>query len=298
MTAPRQVLRAATYLVSRRTFHRQFLLRPSAEANELFLFILAVAAKRYGILLHAFCVLSNHYHLVLTDPLAQLPAFEQYLDSLVARAINCAMGRWETFWAPPVYSAVRLVTPEDILDKTAYCLANPVAAGLVRHGSEWPGLWSSPHQIGNGSMEAKRPLGFFRSDGPTPESVSLGLTCPPGFDDAEEFRAQLIRELEKRERQSAREMERDGRSFLGARKVLAQKPTAGPAAGEPRRGLSPRIACRDRWKRMEALGMLSEFRRAHRRAWSEFTKGLREVVFPPGTYWARVVMGARCAAAG
>lgn len=37
-----------------------------------------------------------------------------------------------------------------MLDKIAYVLANPVKAGLVRHGRQWPGLWSAPEQIGAG----------------------------------------------------------------------------------------------------------------------------------------------------
>ena len=52
---------------------------PSRELNELVLYILAVAAERSGILLHAYCFMSNHLHLVLTDPRGTLPAFEQYL---------------------------------------------------------------------------------------------------------------------------------------------------------------------------------------------------------------------------
>jgi REP element-mobilizing transposase RayT len=164
MSLPRQVLPGATYLVTRRCSQRQFLLRPCKLTNEIFLYVLARAVERFGIKIHAFCVLSNHHHIVLTDPDAKLPAFEQYLDSLVARAVNCSLGRWESFWAPPTYSAVRLVTPADVIDKTAYCLANPVEAGLVRRGSEWPGLWSSPEQVGRAPIVARRPAGFFRAE--------------------------------------------------------------------------------------------------------------------------------------
>jgi hypothetical protein len=41
---------------------------------------------------------------------------------------------------------VKLVSARDIVDKTAYVLANPVAAGLVASGSAWPGLWSAPER--------------------------------------------------------------------------------------------------------------------------------------------------------
>ena len=144
MTAPRRIVKGTTYLITRRCFDRMFLLRPSALTNAVFEYALAMTAQRYGIQLHAYCVLSNHWHCVLTDPRGKLPKFQRDLGSIVARALNAAHGRWESFWAPGSYSAVALQTAEDVLDKMAYVLANPVAAGLVRQGAEWPGLWSAP----------------------------------------------------------------------------------------------------------------------------------------------------------
>ncbi len=94
--------------------------------------------------MHAFCVLSNHCHLIITDLDARLPAFMQYLDSLVARAVNASLGRFEGFWATDgSYSAVEPLDPSHIVAKTAYVLANPVAAGLVRRRADWPGLWTA-----------------------------------------------------------------------------------------------------------------------------------------------------------
>jgi hypothetical protein len=39
----------------------------------------------------------------------------RYLNQFVARTLNAAHGRWENFWAPGSYSAVRLVSPEDVV---------------------------------------------------------------------------------------------------------------------------------------------------------------------------------------
>src|SRR5512138_850978 len=143
MSRPRQVIAGATVLVSRRCFQRLFLLVPSDMVNAIVAYVLGVAARRYGVQIHAFCVLSNHLHIVLTDVYGRLPAFAQYFHSLVGRAINASRGREEDFWAPNTYSAVTLISPADVVAKTAYVLANPVAAGLVRSGREWPGLWSA-----------------------------------------------------------------------------------------------------------------------------------------------------------
>jgi REP element-mobilizing transposase RayT len=266
--------------------------------NAILRYVLAVAAKRYGIVLHAFCVLSNHVHIVLTDVKGNLPAFERYLDSLVARSINSLLGRWESFWAPGSYSAVALVSAEDVLAKCAYVLANPVAAGLVRRGSEWPGLWSRPEQIGAGPVAVNRPKHFFRTSGPMPETASIDLVCPTGFASVEDFRRQLVAAVAALEDEAAREIASSGRSFLGVRQVLAQRPEARPAPGEPRRELNPRIAGRDKWKRIEAISRLKSFLADYRTAWLAFTGGRRLILFPQGTYWMRVTFGVRCAAPG
>ncbi len=297
MTAPRQILPGKTYLITRRCTQRQFLLRPSAEVNAIFSYVLALAAQRYGVLVHVVCVLSNHFHLVVTDPHARLPRFEQVLNSLVARAVNALLGRWETFWAPSSYSAVALADPADVVEKSAYVLANPVAAGLVRRGREWPGVWFGPEMIGGGPISIPRPSTFFRKKGYLPESVDLVLSVPPGFSSPEEFRERLQASLAAREEQARHDLASEGRGFLGARRVLEQRPTSRPASVEPRRELKPRVAAYDKWRRIEALSRLAAFVTDYRRAWAAWRAGERTVEFPAGTYWMRVAHGALCAPA-
>ncbi len=297
MTAPRQVLPGVTYLITRRCFDRMFMLRPSPVVNAAFEYVLAAKARQYGILLHAYCVLSNHWHCVLTDTRGRLPDFARDLGSSVARALNAALDAEESFWAPGSYSAVALQTPEDVFDKMVYTLANPVAAGLVRRGAEWPGLWSSPFTLGAEARVVMRPKQYFREKGKTPPSAPLQLVCPKGLGSVEELRRRLAKALAKREERAARDLGELGRSFMGARKVMAQKPFARPATEEPRAGLNPRVASRNRWKRLEAITRLKTFRAEYREAWLAFKAGKREVVFPEGTFGMRVWCGVLCAAA-
>jgi REP element-mobilizing transposase RayT len=272
-----------------------FLLRPSKTTNDLFGYILAVAAKRHSIELHAYCVLSNHFHLVLTDPEGRLPAFEQYLDSLVARSFNALYGRWDYFWTSGSYSAVALITPQDVLEKMTYVLANPVEAGLVRRAKEWPGLWSAPKRIGGAPVQLRRPKHFFREEGPMPTTVRLELTCPPGFESVEALRKALSSALHEREEAAAERIDAEGRSFLGVSRVLAQDHDGRPRTIEPRRVLNPQLACRDKWKRAEAIQRLKKFRDGYRYAWLAFARGVRNIVFPHGTYWMRVMFEVSCA---
>jgi hypothetical protein len=232
---------------------------------------------------------------VLTDPEARLPEFHRDLDALVARAVNCSIGRWEAFWDRNSYSAVRLATPEAIMEKMVYVLANPVAAGLVRRASEWPGLWSDPRLLRGAPVVVEQPKGFFRPNGPLPTAARLRLVPPPGFENDPSFVDTLLEQLRRAEDAAAAELERAGRSFLGVTRVLAQKPNARPAPGEPRRGLDPRVACKNKWKRIEVLLRLRAFRTEYRDALARWRSGVRDVLFPPGTWLMRVQHLVPCA---
>jgi REP element-mobilizing transposase RayT len=298
VTPPRRVLPGTTTFVTRRCSERRFFLRPSCATSEIVLYVLALAAQRYGVCVHAFCVLSNHVHLVITDVEGRLPAFMQYFDSLVARAVNAALGRFEGFWAAAgSYSAVEPLDASDVLAKIAYVLANPVAAGLVKRGAEWPGLWTGPEQIGTTTLTARKPKGFFDPKGYLPETVDLELTVPPCFASGDEFRAQLAAALSELEERHRQELASQGRRFLGAARAMAQSPFARPAPGEPRFALSPRIAARDKWKRIEGLFRMKRFEEQYREARARWCSGIRDAVFPVGTYLMRIMHGVQCAGA-
>jgi len=131
-----------------------------------------------------------------------------------------------------------------------------------------------------------------------PASAPLQLHRPAGFETDQSFVDALSRALRDAEDRIAAEHGREGRSFLGPRRVLAQKPNARPAPGEPRRSVSPRVACRNKWKRIEALLRLAEFGRAYRDALAAWSAGVREAVFPLGTWQMRVQHAVCCAAPG
>ncbi len=296
MTAPRQILPGTVYLVTRRCSERRLFLRPCVLTNAIFLYVLAIAARLHRVEVHALCVLSNHYHLLVTDREARLPAFMQYLDSLIARAVNASLGRWEGFWSSDnSYSAVSHDGTDDIVRKAAYVLANPVSAGLVPTAREWPGLWTAPEQLGTATLVAPRPDVFFSPNGDMPERAELVLTTPRGFASAAEFQSLVAAAITAVEDEKRAELGSDG--FLGVKRVLRQSPFSRPAPGEPRRELNPRIAARDKWKRIEAISRLLDFLHAYRSALKRRREGVLSVVFPAGTYQLRVEHGVTCAPA-
>lgn len=295
MTAPRQILPGAAYLITRRCTQREFLLRPSELTNQIILYVLGVAAQRTGVIVHAYCVMSNHLHLVLTDVYGRLPDFEHFLDGISARAMNRALGRRQGFWDDDGYSAVVLATAVAMIDAAAYVLANPVAAGLVSSGSEWPGLWSGVERIGGAALVAEKPGVFFRKKGPMPAAATLQLAPPTGFT-AEEYRAAVASALAGREAVARAEMAAKKRPFLGARRVLELSTNTRAARPEPRGRFHPVVAARDPSAYFEVLRRIADFVVHYRAARALFIQGVRDVVFPPGTYGLRVSCGVSCAA--
>jgi REP element-mobilizing transposase RayT len=293
MTAPRLLLKGASYLVTRRCLGRRFLLRPGKVPNMVVGYALARAAVSSGVRVHAFCVMSNHVHLVVTDPSANLPSFLQSLDGLVARAINSLYGQYDYFWESSGYNATALGSAEDVLDRCAYVLANPVAAGLVRQARRWPGLWSAPTDIGR-TLEFERPTHFFNPRGYMPERIGLELSVPPGFASPEVFRERLAAALAAREAEATSERV----SFLGRARVLRQRALDRPVSRERHRQLRPRFAARDSGRRLELARRLKTFLAEYGEALEAWREGRRDVVFPEGTYHMRVAHRAACAGAG
>lgn len=296
---PRPIIPGATYLITRRCTQRQFWLHPCALTNQIVRYCVAFASNRYGVQVHAVCVLSNHWHCVVTDPDANLPKFLQWVHEYVAKCINASYGRWENMWSSEQTSIVRLVDDDDVIDKLVYTLANPVSSGLVAHGDSWPGVRSQAGQLVGTNEEVARPPIFFRKNGPMPESCTLTITRPAICEElSDDELACRVSELV-----SAREVSiRDGHArrgvrFLGAKAILKQKPSDSPRTVAAHRNMSPRVAAKNKWSRIEALGRLQSFVDAHAEALRTWCSGIRDVVFPPGTYAMRVHHGVACSQA-
>jgi hypothetical protein len=128
--------------------------------------------------------------------------------------------------------------------------------------------------------------------------AELELVAPPAFGDAMAYCNRLRLELEAVEARARALAAEKGKGFVGETRVLRMRPTSKPVSPEGRWGVRPRVACRDKWKRIEALGRLAAFAEAYRAALRTWRGGRSDVVFPAGTYLVRVTHGVACAPAG
>jgi REP element-mobilizing transposase RayT len=290
---PRRILPGETYLVTRRCYQRTFRLRPCVETNRIFLYCLAFAAERTGVRIHAACVMSNHHHLVVTDVHGVLPIFLRELHRLTAKAINASQGQWENLWAAEPCNVVRLVTEEDVEDKIAYVVANPVAAGLVRRPEDWPGLllW------GERTLHARRPSFYFLEDGACARELVLRIVRPspregaplPG---AREWQERVVKAVSTKVEAAHREVMSGGRIFLGRAAVLASSFVTQARSYERRFDVIPTFSARSDAVRASLRRIERFFRVRYRSALASWRLGVREVAFPRGTWGMVVVHGA------
>lgn len=243
----------------------------------------------------AFIANSNHHHVIVVDVEGRLPIFLEDFHKHLAKHQNAHWGRWENCWSSEKTSVVHLVGSDDVFAKTIYTLTNPAKDYLVEHAHSWPGASSYHATIFGKVLSATRPRKFFNDNGPRPKTVELRCVRPPGFEKlaAGVFSKRVLDAITEVETLAAEERRRTGRTVLGRKAVLAQKPTARPRSHEPRRELDPNIAARDKWPRIEAILSLKAFRDEYknlRRRWL----GGDKVRFPAGTWWLRVYAGVAC----
>lgn len=109
-------------------------------SRSLFLALLGELCHRFGTECHAYCLMGNHYHLLLNTPRGNLSAAMQHFDGLLAQRHNRLTGRDGPLFRGR-YTA-RLVEAERyLLGLSCYIHRNPLGAGLVKRPEDYE--WSS-----------------------------------------------------------------------------------------------------------------------------------------------------------
>jgi len=106
-----------------------------------YLDILESQAEKYGCAVHAYCLMTNHVHLLLTPPkLDSAALMMKHLGQRYAQYVNRTYKRSGTLWEGRYRSS--LVQSENyVLACYRYIELNPVRAQMVEHPSKY--RWSS-----------------------------------------------------------------------------------------------------------------------------------------------------------
>jgi putative transposase len=112
---------------------------------------LAAAAARYGCAVHAYVLMTNHLHLLLTPRAAtSLPRTMQALGRRYVRYVNTVYRRSGTLWEGR-YRAAPIDSEAYFLSCCRYIELNPVRARMVRQARDY--RWSSYRAHGEGAPD-------------------------------------------------------------------------------------------------------------------------------------------------
>src|SRR5688572_10207844 len=106
-----------------------------------YLVALGTYASRFQCAVHAYCLMTNHVHLLVTP--AHAPGCALLMKHLAQRhskRINAKLARTGTLWEGRFHSAL-VASDEYALACYRYIELNPVRAGMVQHANQYP--WSS-----------------------------------------------------------------------------------------------------------------------------------------------------------
>ena len=108
--------------------------------RRFFLRLLDRVVRLDGFVIHAYCLMTNHVHLLVETPGANVARGMQRLLAHYAREHNARAGRHGHLFARRYLD--RLVeTDEHLISTARYLVRNPVEARLCDHPGDWP--WSS-----------------------------------------------------------------------------------------------------------------------------------------------------------
>ena len=118
---------------------------------------IARVVDEYELVCHTYCLMTNHYHLVVGTPDARLSKAMKALNGGYARRFDARHGRSAHVFRNRFRSEL-IDSDEYLLTACRYVVLNPVRAGLCGHPAEWP--WSSYR-----ALAGLEPAPIFLSEG-------------------------------------------------------------------------------------------------------------------------------------
>jgi putative transposase len=158
---------SAFYHVTARGNERKDIFKSRLD-REKFLSYLESATQRYSAIIHAYCLMTNHYHLLVETPLGNLSKIMQHINSSYTSYYNVKRKR-SGHLLQGRYKAILVEADSYACVLSRYIHLNPIRAGIVATPEQYP--WTSYHGYVNSKdrpdwLTTKLILGYF------PESQS------------------------------------------------------------------------------------------------------------------------------
>ncbi len=129
----------ALYHITSRGDRREDIYHDDSD-REGWLAVLAEVCLRHNWVVHAYCLMSNHYHLIVETPDSNLSKGMRHLNGVYTQQFNRGHGLAGHLFQGR-YKAILVQKDAYLLELTRYVVLNPVRARMVGGAGDW--LWSS-----------------------------------------------------------------------------------------------------------------------------------------------------------
>jgi REP-associated tyrosine transposase len=108
--------------------------------REAFLCVLGDVVGRYNWICHAYCLMGNHYHILIETPDGNLSEGMRQLNGIYTQKFNRRHGRIGHVFQGR-FKSILVEKESYLLELCRYIVLNPVRAGIVKRPQDYP--WSS-----------------------------------------------------------------------------------------------------------------------------------------------------------
>ena len=129
----------AVYHITSRGNARQAIFLDDSDRLHI-LDVLLEVVERFGWICYAYCLMSNHYHLLVETPRANLSRGMRHLNGVFTQSFNRRHKRTGHVFQGR-FKAILVEKESHLLEVARYVVLNPVRAKITKHPRQWS--WSS-----------------------------------------------------------------------------------------------------------------------------------------------------------
>jgi len=260
---------------------------------------LAKYQEKYSVDIYAFVMMSNHYHLLANFPLNNRAAFMRDLNSAFSRLTRSHVKEFEggaLFGRR--YRPQAVILEEDYEQTFVYAALNPVNSGLVETLSDYPGYNSYQDAILGEDLEFtlvnqrefhdKRRYNKNLKVEDFTKTYTLKYARLPGYEHMPiyDYQETMFKKIEIRRIEIVQKRRTAGKGFAGTKILLNTKPGTKPQTTKTstRDSVRPLVICVCEKTKKAYLEKYFNVRQAFTEAFKAIRKGIKNALFPPGTY--------------
>ena len=264
--------------------------------------VLAYLAKYqevYGVVIYAFILMGNHYHMVAQFPKGNRhrfkKAFNRIFSNILKRHVKCYKGGhvWGRRYRPQA-----LPRPQDIEHWFFYTSLNPISSGLVTSIYDYNGfnsfLWALTGETKTYKFvdwekynNLKRYNKKLTIEDCT-EFYELKFSRLPGYEDMsqEDYKEHLLGEYKKRKADIIKQRKEAKKGFMGKEKLKNVSCGSYPIHTKTSERNTPRPLVLTKCDETRATYLTNYFSvcSEHNAASKKYRCGCHKTVFPPGTF--------------